>query len=351
VDENREAGGQDDEGQKWLVRGGQLRPEVPPGLIVDELDAANRASRHGYEPPVGPQPVPAKPVAASTGQDQVSAWPQCSWLVLEGRLSSIRPCEVEMPAEPPGPSADVHTPLLGGRPQRRASFKPLEGAHRLSGLREHPELAAAAGQGLVQVERHGSGGVDLLQLPPRPALRRSLAVGLHNAASDLPGNPTVGAPAGRVKWCRYRGLARVDDRTAGGSVARSDHTHSRTAEWVALEQILVCNWDDGWHTGWKPMERLSVRLTDKMFWQLDALAEERGITRTRLVRQLLEAGLHNRPEPPSETPSEAELLAVLSEKARAGNVAAARTLLAREEQKDPRRAALALFEDMAARRQ
>lgn len=38
------------------------------------------------------------------------------------------------------------------------------------------------------------------------------------------------------------------------------------------------------------MERLSVRLTDRMFWQLDSLAEERGVTRTRLVRQLLEAG-------------------------------------------------------------
>jgi metal-responsive CopG/Arc/MetJ family transcriptional regulator len=39
------------------------------------------------------------------------------------------------------------------------------------------------------------------------------------------------------------------------------------------------------------MERLSVRLTDLMFRQLDELARERGVTRTRLVRQLLEAGL------------------------------------------------------------
>ena len=99
------------------------------------------------------------------------------------------------------------------------------------------------------------------------------------------------------------------------------------------------------------MERLSVRLTDRMFRQLDALALERGITRTRLVRQLLEAGLRDRPPPPSETPSEDELLDILAEKARAGNVAAVRTLLAREEQKDPRKAALALFEEMAARRQ
>ena len=99
------------------------------------------------------------------------------------------------------------------------------------------------------------------------------------------------------------------------------------------------------------MERLSVRLTDRMFRQLDALALERGVTRTRLVRQLLEAGLRDRPEPLSETPLEEELLAILTERARAGNVAAVRTLLVREEQKDPRKAALALFEEIAARRQ
>jgi hypothetical protein len=98
------------------------------------------------------------------------------------------------------------------------------------------------------------------------------------------------------------------------------------------------------------VDQLSVRLTDRMFRQLDALALERGVTRTGLVRQLLEAGLRARPEPPSETPSEDELLAILTGKARAGNVAAVRTLLIREEQKDPRAQALALFEEMAARR-
>ena len=99
------------------------------------------------------------------------------------------------------------------------------------------------------------------------------------------------------------------------------------------------------------MERLSVRLTDRMFWQLDALAAERGVTRTRLVRQLLEAGLRDRPAPPSETSSEDELLAILTERARAGNVAPVRTLLVREEQKDPRKAALALFQEMTEHRQ
>jgi hypothetical protein len=54
-----------------------------------------------------------------------------------------------------------------------------------------------------------------------------------------------------------------------------------------------------------------------------------------LLRQLRETGLRERPTLPSETPSEEELLAILGEKARAGNVAAVRTLLARDEAKDP----------------
>jgi hypothetical protein len=86
--------------------------------------------------------------------------------------------------------------------------------------------------------------------------------------------------------------------------------------------------------------------------ELDVLAAERGISRTRLVRQLLEAGLRDRDSiPPPDTPSEEELLAILTERARAGNVAAARTLLIHQEQKDPRKQALALFEEMATRRQ
>jgi hypothetical protein len=98
------------------------------------------------------------------------------------------------------------------------------------------------------------------------------------------------------------------------------------------------------------MKQLSVRLTDRMFRQLDEFAAERGITRTRLVRQLLEAGLRERPTPPSERPSEMELLAILTEKARAGNVAAVRTLLAREEAKDPRERAFLAVEQLAAER-
>ena len=94
------------------------------------------------------------------------------------------------------------------------------------------------------------------------------------------------------------------------------------------------------------MERLSVRLPGRTLAQLDTLAAERGITRTRVVRQLLDAGLIGRPAPPSETPSEAELVALLSERARAGNVSAIRSLLAREHVMDPRERALAIFQSM-----
>ena len=96
---------------------------------------------------------------------------------------------------------------------------------------------------------------------------------------------------------------------------------------------------------------MSVRVTDRMLSRLDALALERSVTRAVLVRQLLEARLRDRPAPLSDAPSEEELLDLFAEKARMGNVAAIRTLLVREEPKDPRAQALALFEDMAARRQ
>jgi metal-responsive CopG/Arc/MetJ family transcriptional regulator len=95
------------------------------------------------------------------------------------------------------------------------------------------------------------------------------------------------------------------------------------------------------------MERLSVRLTDRMFQQLDELAEERGITRTRLVRQLLEAGLRDRPAPTAELPSENELLAILIDRARTGNVNAVKMLLAKHEQLDPKERAWLAFQQLA----
>jgi hypothetical protein len=84
--------------------------------------------------------------------------------------------------------------------------------------------------------------------------------------------------------------------------------------------------------------------------RLDALAAERGIDRSRLVRQLLDAGLEDRPDPVVEPMTEAELLAVLNEKARNGHVSAARTLLARLEEENPRERLMAEFGRMAEER-
>jgi hypothetical protein len=102
---------------------------------------------------------------------------------------------------------------------------------------------------------------------------------------------------------------------------------------------------EGREPGGMPM--LSVRLPMRTIEQLDALAAERGITRTRVVRQLLGAGLIGRPAPSTEPPTEPELVALLSERARAGNVSAIRSLLTREHLTDPRERAIALFRSMA----
>jgi hypothetical protein len=110
---------------------------------------------------------------------------------------------------------------------------------------------------------------------------------------------------------------------------------------------------------WMTMERrekggmpmLSVRLPVRTIAQLDAFAEERGVTRTRVVRQLLDAGLKDRPGVVSEPPTEEELVALLSERARAGNVSAIRSLLSREHMLDPRERALMLFQELARERQ
>ena len=98
------------------------------------------------------------------------------------------------------------------------------------------------------------------------------------------------------------------------------------------------------------MPMLSVRLPASTIEALDDLAAERGIDRSRLVRQLLEAGLQGRPRPSSEPVTEDELVALLSERARAGNTAAIRTLLARGVGLNPREEAWRTLEAMVAER-
>jgi hypothetical protein len=99
------------------------------------------------------------------------------------------------------------------------------------------------------------------------------------------------------------------------------------------------------------MHKVCVRLSDSLVARLDGLAGERAVNRTRLVRQLLEPGLQDRPAPRADSPTEDELLMLLAEKARQGNVAAIRSLLAREELSDPRSRAIALFSEIVADRQ
>jgi metal-responsive CopG/Arc/MetJ family transcriptional regulator len=94
------------------------------------------------------------------------------------------------------------------------------------------------------------------------------------------------------------------------------------------------------------VKMVSVRLTERTVEQLDTLAAERGTNRTRVARQLLEAGLRDRPAPSSEPPSEEELIALLAEGARRGNVSAIRSLLVREHEADPRARAITLFQSM-----
>lgn len=78
------------------------------------------------------------------------------------------------------------------------------------------------------------------------------------------------------------------------------------------------------------MHRVSFRLPDLTLAALDELAAERHVTRTRLMRQLLDGGLRDRGASIEvDVPDEHELLQLLSERARAGNVAAIRSLLAR----------------------
>jgi hypothetical protein len=98
------------------------------------------------------------------------------------------------------------------------------------------------------------------------------------------------------------------------------------------------------------MPRLTLRLREQMLAAIDDLARERSVSRTDVVRDLLSAGLRDRPTPAVEPLDERELLAVLDEAARRGNVSAARSLLARRGYLDPRDAARDEFRRMIEER-
>ena len=98
------------------------------------------------------------------------------------------------------------------------------------------------------------------------------------------------------------------------------------------------------------MARVTVRLTDRMAAQLGAAAHKQGVPPARFVRQLIGQAVASEPVSSPEAPTETELIALLSEKARHGNVAAIRSLLAREHVTDPRARAMELFAQMVQER-
>jgi hypothetical protein len=82
--------------------------------------------------------------------------------------------------------------------------------------------------------------------------------------------------------------------------------------------------------------RITLRIREKTLVALDDLAAERGLTRAEVARDLIAAGLRDRLPLEAEPPTEQELLAVLAEASRRGNVSAARSLLARRGYMDPK---------------
>jgi hypothetical protein len=97
--------------------------------------------------------------------------------------------------------------------------------------------------------------------------------------------------------------------------------------------------------------RVTVRLSDRMSGQLEAAAAAAGVPAARFVRQLIAHAVVGSPVESPEPPSEEELIDLLAEKARQGNVAAIRSLLARGHATDPRERALAVLQEMVAERQ
>jgi hypothetical protein len=76
-----------------------------------------------------------------------------------------------------------------------------------------------------------------------------------------------------------------------------------------------------------------LRLTSSQLARLDVLAERAGVTRSGVVRRMIDAAASD-VRVPGERLTESELLDLLHEQARAGRVAAIVTLLRREDQRD-----------------
>lgn len=90
--------------------------------------------------------------------------------------------------------------------------------------------------------------------------------------------------------------------------------------------------------------QLGVRLSQTQHRKLAEMAAEAGATKSDIVRRLIDVAGPKVDAP--EAPTEQELLELLAERARQGNVGAIRALLDAERQRDPRRAALQALEQM-----
>ncbi len=98
------------------------------------------------------------------------------------------------------------------------------------------------------------------------------------------------------------------------------------------------------------MPRIVVRVRESLLDAIDAAAHERGLSRAETVRDLLAVALRDRLPLAAEAPTEAELLGVLAEASRRGNVSAARSLLARRGYMDPRDVAREAFQQAVRER-
>ena len=78
------------------------------------------------------------------------------------------------------------------------------------------------------------------------------------------------------------------------------------------------------------MTIISLRLMSEQLERLDELAESRGLSRSDTLRRLIDEATMS-PDDRHRLPDAQELLVLLGERARAGNVAAIRVLLERME--------------------
>jgi hypothetical protein len=81
------------------------------------------------------------------------------------------------------------------------------------------------------------------------------------------------------------------------------------------------------------MVDVHLRMSEAQAARLDALAERDGVTRSKVVRRLIDGAAMDVPVS-SERLTESELLDLLHEQARAGRTAAILALLRRDDQRD-----------------